>query len=166
MKISQFNPRSEHAVFCPILHPVNDEPIKDENGVQIGFDVVSVNSRKANQSRNEMHTSILRRKNELAVEMGRPDFGIDPDPEQKKELDAWDEENKSEFETKARVIVREEFALYLSRCCLKVHGTIELDDGSVVTDAKSVMLDQEWIADQVVKFHQDMGNWVPKQPGS
>lgn len=166
MKISQFNPRSEHAKFCPILHPVSGEPIKDENGVQVGFDVVSVNSRKANQSRNEMHTCILRRKQDLANEMGRPDFGMDPDPEQKEELEVWDKEHKVEFEAKARVIVNEEFSSYLGRCCVKVHGSIELDDGSVATDAKSVITDQEWVADQVVKFHQDMGNWVPKQPGS
>jgi len=162
MKISQFNPRNESTRFCSIPHPVQGEDLVDSDGVAIGFDVVSSNSKKANQLRREMREGILQDKDTLAKELGRPDVGEAPTAEEKELLKAWEDEHLETFTTRATEMVRLRMIYFLSECCVKMHGHIELDNGQKAETPLQLFETEEWVADRVYAFHNDLGNWVPK----
>jgi len=170
MKISQFNPHTEVAKFCAILHPVTGDPLVDEDGTQLGFDVLSANSKTANKHRRVMSEAILRHRTSLLAEMGHPTEPDGGDAEAIKAYttakDEWEKVNKDTFSEEIRSQSRLETLNYLSSCCSKMYGNIELDNGQAAETPLQVFMDQEWVANLVFGFHNQLANWIPKQQGS
>jgi len=165
MKISDFNPNKQTPEFFHILHPVTGEPLKDEDGVEIGFYTYSDNSKKGSSSKSQMHTNILRRKYELVQSMGRPVTDQNSSTAEVAEVAKWDEDNSETIKSAMLPIIQEEFVSHLARCCTGLQGSIETDssDSPSILD---VLNENSWIADQLISFRSELSNWVPKQPGS
>lgn len=160
MKLSQFNPKTEVSKFMPVRHPVSGESIPDESGTIIGLDIVSANSKTAKASYKQYSSDVVELRQRVWSELGRP--------EDVAEIKSWDIENESAVKEAMQEELTTLMKQHLARCCLAIHGNIELDSGAIASSPIEILTDSslEWVADQVMVFHNKMDNWVPKLQGS
>lgn len=161
MKLAQFNPKSDIEKFCPILHPVSGDPIKDEDGVPVGIFVYSHNSKIASSSVRELNAQMAKAREDVCLELGRKEVVTADDAV---DAGAWEKENKAEIDKRLREVTAPLFLQHVIRCCSSVQGRIESDSGQLLDSPSKVLSDPqlEWVADQVVTFHRNLDNWVPK----